>query len=69
MPKSKKPFNYENAVSELEQIVLQMEKGELDLDQLAQKVTYARTLIDKCKETLKQTDCEIKQLFEEEPES
>ena len=36
MPKSKKPFNYENAVSELEQIVLQMEKGELDLDQLAQ---------------------------------
>lgn len=68
MPKSRKTFNYENAVSELEQIVSQMEKGELDIDQLAQKISYARTLIDKCKEKLKQTDCEVKQLLEEETE-
>ena len=52
---------YEDAVKQLEQIVQQMETGELDIDQLSEQLKKAQQLIKLCREKLSKTEKEIEE--------
>lgn len=60
-----KKFNYEQAMTQLTDIVKKMEAGELDIDSLCEQLKIAKQLITKCKDKLTKTDDEIKKLLEE----
>lgn len=55
---------YEDAVRQLEQIVHQMETGELDIDQLSEQLKKAQQLIKLCREKLLKTEKEIEDILE-----
>ncbi len=57
-------MKYEEEVKHLEQIVQQMERGDLDIDQLTEQLKEAQRIIKSCKAKLTKTDAEIKQLLE-----
>ena len=57
-------MKYEEEVKRLEQIVLQLERGDLDIDQLTEQLKEAQRIIKSCKAKLTKTDAEIKQLLE-----
>ena len=52
-------FSYKKAVSELEQIVADIESGQTDIDQLSEKVKRATELIQACKTKLRTTEEDI----------
>ena len=52
---------YEEAISQLEEIVRQMETNELDVYQMNERLKTAQQLIKLCREKLIKTDEEIKQ--------
>ena len=60
----KKAPNYEEAVSQLEEIVTKMESGELDIDMMSTELKNAQQLIKLCKDKLTKTDEEIKKILE-----
>ena len=60
----KKAPNYEEAVSQLEEIVQKMEIGELDIDMMSTELKKAQQLIKLCKDNLTKTDEEIKKILE-----
>ena len=60
----KKAPNYEEAVSQLEEIVQKMESGELDVDMMSTELKKAQQLIKLCKDKLTKTDEEIKKILE-----
>ena len=59
-------IKYEAAVAELEQILSQMESGQLDLDALTSKLKRAQELISLCKDRLTNTDEEIQKILKEQ---
>ena len=59
-------MKYEEAIKELETIVSQIEKNELDIDQLADRLKEAQKLIKLCKDKLYKTDEKIKAMLAEE---
>ena len=59
-----KEVKYEEAVRQLEEIVVKMERGELDIDSMATQLKTAQELVKLCKQKLKHTDDEIKKLLE-----
>ena len=59
-------MDYEKAIKEIETIVDQMERNELDIDQLAEKLKEAKRLIKECKDKLYKTNEEVKALLAEE---
>jgi exodeoxyribonuclease VII small subunit len=56
-------ISYQDAVSELEEILSEIESGEADVDVLSEKVKRALFLINYCRARLKQTDDEVKKLI------
>ena len=56
---------YKDAVEKLRAIVEDIEKGELDVDILSEKVKEASRLIKLCKEKLFKADEEVKKILEE----
>ena len=60
----KKSPNYEEAVSQLEEIVKKMESGELDIDMMSTELKNAQQLIKLCKDKLTKTEEEIKKSLE-----
>ena len=60
----KKTPNYEEAVSQLEDIVTKMESGELDIDMMSTELKNAQQLIKLCKDKLTKTEEEIKKILE-----
>ena len=56
---------YNEAVEKLRRIVTDIEKGELDVDILSEKVKEATRLIKLCKEKLLKVDEEVKKVLEE----
>ena len=58
-------MKYEEAIKELENIVSQIEKNELDIDQLTERLKVAQQLIKHCRDKLYKTDEEIKAMLEE----
>lgn len=62
----KEEIKYEEAMSQLEQIVNQMERDELDIDVLGEKLKEAQRLSKLCKAKLTKTDEEIRKILNEE---
>ena len=56
---SKKITNYKDAISELEEIVNDIENEEIDVDELAGKVDRASKLLTICSDKLKKTEQEV----------
>lgn len=52
MPRKNNAKNYEEAIASLQEILKQVENNELGIDQLAEKLKEAKTLIAYCKEKL-----------------
>jgi exodeoxyribonuclease VII small subunit len=60
-----KQETYNEAVEKLRVIVDEIERGELDVDVLSEKVKEAMRLIKLCKDKLFKTDEEVKKILEE----
>ena len=59
-----KNMTYEKAVQRLEQIVKQIESGEMDIDSLTARLKEAKTLVEFCKEKLTNVEAEVKKCLE-----
>ena len=62
--KSKEP-SYAELSSELEQILDEIESGEIDLDALSDKVERAATLLSQCRKKLAATETKVKKVTAE----
>lgn len=60
-----KEIKYEEALSQLEDIVSKMENEELDIDELTTELKQAQKLVRLCKDKLTKTDKEIKTILKE----
>ena len=61
----KKKETYNESIEKLRAIIADIEKGELDIDELSEKVKEAGDLIQLCKEKLYKADEEVKKILEE----
>ena len=64
MPRTKP--SYEEAVREVEQIVAEFERGEMDIDQLTPKLKRAQELLALCQSQLKKVTDDVKKLLDHE---
>jgi exodeoxyribonuclease VII small subunit len=62
---NKKKGTYKEAISEIEEILAQIENNELDVDELSEKVKRVSLLINMCKDKLKNTEEEIEKILRE----
>jgi exodeoxyribonuclease VII small subunit len=60
---SKDP-GYGEAMTEIEEILEQIENGKLDVDDLTEKVKRVASLLELCKKKLKTTETEIQKVIE-----
>lgn len=60
-----KEIKYEEALSQLEDIVSKMENEELDIDELTTELKQAQKLVKLCNDKLTKTDKEIKTILKE----
>jgi exodeoxyribonuclease VII small subunit len=61
----KKEFSFSEAVNEIEDILKQIESGELDVDKLSVEVKRASELIRQCQKKLRTTEEEINSIFKD----
>lgn len=61
----KKGLSYKEAISEIEEILQQIENEEPDVDQLSEKVKRLSTLVSWCREKLHHTEEEIEKILKE----
>jgi exodeoxyribonuclease VII small subunit len=62
---AKKEFSFSEAVTEIEDILKQIESGELDVDKLSLEVKRASELIRQCQKKLRTTEEEINSIFKD----
>lgn len=62
---AKKEFYFREAVVEIEDILKQIESGELDVDKLSVEVKRASELIRQCQKKLRTTEEEINSIFKD----
>jgi len=62
---SEKKPTYTEAFSELQELVAEMEEGEISVDDLAAKVKRAALLIRICKDKLTSTEEDVNQILRE----
>jgi exodeoxyribonuclease VII small subunit len=62
---SKKEFSFNDAVTEIENILHNIESGDLDIDKLSVEVKRASELIKECQRKLKITEEEINSIFKD----
>jgi exodeoxyribonuclease VII small subunit len=62
---AKKEFSFNEAVIEIEDILKNIESGELDIDKLSVEVKRASELIKLCQKKLRSTEDEINGIFKE----
>ncbi len=60
-----KKQTYQEAADELERLVLSLEQGNLNIDELAGKVKKATELLNYCKEKLHTIEGEVNSLMDE----
>jgi exodeoxyribonuclease VII small subunit len=63
---AKEKISYDESVREIETILEKIEKGNLDVDELAEKVDRVTTLLKICREKLRKTEEQISQILEGE---
>lgn len=63
-------MTYQEAYNELQEIVSEIEAGEIGIDEISQKVKRASELIEVCKAKLFQTEQDVDQILKnlEQPE-
>lgn len=61
----KEKISYTDAFEELQIIVAEMEKDEITVDQLSEKVQRAAVLIQVCKEKLTSTELDVRKILRE----
>ena len=61
----KKEINYTEAFRELQEIVTEIESGEITVDELSAKVKRATALIRVCRERLTSTEEDVKKILQE----
>ena len=59
-------MKYEEALKQLEEIVVKMENDELDIDTLSEQLKTAQRLIKQCKDKLAKADGDIKKILQPE---
>jgi exodeoxyribonuclease VII small subunit len=62
---AKKEFSFNEAVSEIEKILKNIEEGDMDVDKLSREVKRASELIKECQKRLRATEDEINGIFKE----
>lgn len=62
---TKKQISYSEAVLEIEDILQQIENGELDIDILSEKVKRVSYLLKHCKKKLTQTETEVQKILDD----
>ena len=62
---AKKELSYNEAISEIEEILEQMENEEMDVDDLSEKVKRVSQLIIKCRKKLTQTEEDVEKILKE----
>ncbi len=62
---AKKEFSFNEAIIEIEDILKNIESGELDIDKLSVEVKRASELIKQCQKKLKLTEDEINSIFKD----
>jgi exodeoxyribonuclease VII small subunit len=62
---TKKEFSFNDAVLRIEEILKNIESGELDVDRLSEEVKRASDLIKQCQKKLRTTEEEINSIFKE----
>jgi exodeoxyribonuclease VII small subunit len=65
MNMNKKGTSYKEAITEIEEILRQLENNELDVDDLSEKVKRVSLLVTLCKEKLHNTEQEIDKILKE----
>ena len=60
---AKETLKYEEAMTRLENIVADMENGNLDIDSLCEQLKTAQKLIKMCRDKLTRTDEEIRKIL------
>ena len=58
-------LSYEEACAELEQIVQDMEQGDISVDELAEKIKRSAILIRFCKQKLKTTEESVEAILKD----
>ena len=58
-------INYTDAFAELQEIVSEIEQGEISVDELSEKVKKAALLINICKTKLSTTEEDVTQILKE----
>lgn len=61
----KEELSYTEAFTELENIVRELEQGEISVDKLSEKVKRASVLIRICKDKLTTTEEDVEKILEE----
>jgi exodeoxyribonuclease VII small subunit len=62
---TKKQISYSEAIAAIDEILQQIETGELDVDELAEKVKHASELLKICKSKLFSTEKEVEKVLKE----
>jgi exodeoxyribonuclease VII small subunit len=62
---TKKEFSFNEAVIEIEDILRNIENGDLDIDKLSVEVKRASELIRQCQKKLRSTEEEINSIFKD----
>lgn len=63
MNMTKKTLKYSEAISEIEEIVAQIESNELDVDELTVKIKRVSDLIKFCRAKLRSTEEEVQKIM------
>lgn len=61
----KKGLSYKEAITEIEEILRQIENDEPDVDQLSEKVKRLSVLVSMCREKLHNTEEEIEKILKD----
>lgn len=59
------PMSYADAFEELQQIVTEIEEGQISVDVLAEKVKRAALLIQLCKQKLSSTEADVNKILKD----
>ena len=62
---TKKEFSFKEAILTIEEILKNIESGELDVDRLSSEVKRASELIKQCQKKLRVTEEEINSIFKD----
>ena len=63
-----KKFSYDNAISELNEIIKAIQNEEVSLDKLAEMISRANELINLCKSRLREIDQQVEKLTDKNQE-